>query len=280
MINEPGNFPELKFTSQNCQSLNISIKCKKTSIIVTAICKTGSDIIFLSDIGLNSLIQIAVLYNISKQFNFNGYDFHYNSNFASRGVGIVIKKSLGLNILEIKQDRIGNILLLKVEAPECCPFIIGSIYGPNDINGELFADLSSFLSNLDTGKIVCGGDFNCTWDRSPADANIDTLFMRSIPSLYRTTKIREIADSFNITDPFRFVYPNCRDYTYIPNAAQRNNRSRIDFFMVSTGLLTNITGASIPIGKLSTLFDHKSVELTTGNKNNNIRDPNKVKNSI
>jgi exonuclease III len=104
--------------------------------------------------------------------------------------------------------------------------------------------------------------------------------MRSIPSLYRTTKIREIADSFNITDPFRFVYPNCRDYTYIPNAAQRNNRSRIDFFMVSTGLLTNITGASIPIGKLSTLFDHKSVELTTVKKNNNIRDPNKVKNSI
>jgi exonuclease III len=141
-----------------------------------------------------------------KQYNFNGYDFHYNSDYASRGVGILIKKSLAFNIVDMKKDRIGNILILKVTGTEAETFLLCSVYGPNDNNGEFFADLNSFLASMDSNNIICGGDFNCTWDSSPVDSNIDTFAMRSIPSLYRTNKVRQIANDFNLTDPFRFFF--------------------------------------------------------------------------
>jgi hypothetical protein len=57
------------------------------------------------------------------------------------------------------------------------------------------------------------------------------------------------------------------------------NRSRIDFFMVSENIVPKITGADIPICKLSTLFDHKPTLVTT-RKKNQPRDPNTIKELI
>jgi exonuclease III len=221
---------------------------------------------------------VAAINNLKKQLNFSGYDFFYNSRFASRGVGILIKKDLSLNIVNTKNDRIGNILVLEVSTQNNINFLLASIYGPND-NNEFFADLSSFFESAVSNIIVCGSDFNCTWDASPADINIDTLFMRNIPSAYRTNKILSIVDKFKLTDPFRLLYPNRMDYTYIPNAMANRNRSRIDFFIVSENIVPKITDADIPMCKLSTLFDHKPTLVTT-RKKNQPRDPNKIKESI
>jgi hypothetical protein len=181
--------------------------------------------------------------------------------------------------VNISQDRIGNILLLELSGQNINSLIIVSVYGPNENNGEFYADLTSFLDNYNANNIVCGGDFNCTWDQSPAEINIDTLFMRNIPSIYRSNKIKTIADRFKLADPFRFLYPNRREYTYIPNAVANRNRSRIDFFMVSDKLIPCISEADIPIGKLSTLFDHKSIVMSTRKKTKS-RDPNKIKDSV
>jgi exonuclease III len=175
----------------------VSTKCKKSSLKVSALCKTGADIILLSDIRLNSAVQTAAVNNITKQFNFNGYDFYHNSNFSSRGVGILIKKQLALTIVETRQDRLGNILLLKLTGTGIEDLVLTALYGPNENNGDFFADLTRFLTDMQGCKIICRGDLNCTWDSSPADINIDTLFMRSIPRAYRTNKIRNLAEIFD-----------------------------------------------------------------------------------
>jgi exonuclease III len=114
-----------------------------------------------------------------KKLNFNGYELQYNSPFASRGVGIMFKKELNLAIIESKQDREGNILLMKCKRAGYNDNYItfGSIYGPNDNNREFFANLKRMLTDMGSENIILGGDWNATWDSNPAETNIDTFFM-------------------------------------------------------------------------------------------------------
>jgi hypothetical protein len=59
----------------------------------------------LSDIRLNSPNQVAAVNSLTKQIEFNGYDFYHNSVYASRGVGILVKKQLSFRVEELRRDR-------------------------------------------------------------------------------------------------------------------------------------------------------------------------------
>jgi exonuclease III len=82
----------LRFSAQNCQSLNISTKSDKTLKKLLAIVKSGEDIIFLSDTRLNSNEQKHAVNDIEKKIFSLGYSIIHNSTGSSRGVAILIKK--------------------------------------------------------------------------------------------------------------------------------------------------------------------------------------------
>jgi exonuclease III len=86
-----------------------------------------------------------------------------------------------------------------------------------------------------------GGDWNATFDCSNVDTNIDVVNMRGIPSLRRSRKIQEMCHEFSLVDPFRALDPNKREYTFIPSAVNDVNRSRIDFFLMSSNLFNHST---------------------------------------
>jgi hypothetical protein len=48
----------------------------------------------------------------------------------------------------------------------------------------------------------------------------------------------------------------------------RKNRSRLDFFIVSTPLLNNIINANIRPGRLCKLFDHSTIDIELGVRGN------------
>jgi len=77
---------------------------------------------------------------------------------------------------------------------------------------------------------VLGGDWNATYSNLPVDTNPDVLFMRALPSVQRTARILQICDEFGLWDPYWTLYPDEKEYTYIPAGQLRKNRSRIDFF--------------------------------------------------
>jgi exonuclease III len=126
------------------------------SLKTLALCKTNADIIFLSDIRLNSNTQTAAINSLTKQLNFNGYDFHFNSKYASRGVGLLIKRSLALTVVSKQEDRIGNILMLKLSGAGTNDGFLNlfSVYGPNNNDGEFYADLTNFLTNCGSDNII------------------------------------------------------------------------------------------------------------------------------
>jgi len=86
------NVPKISFGLLNVRSLNISTKNENTNKKLHSIGEMKSDIIFLSDIRLNSTVQHAAINDLKKRFGLKGYNFYFNSPISSRGVGILIAK--------------------------------------------------------------------------------------------------------------------------------------------------------------------------------------------
>ncbi len=84
------------------------------------------------------------------------------------------------------------------------------------------------------------------------------LFMQDVPNLQHSKKICEICREFNLSDPYR---PNCLEYTYVLYGTLRKNRSRLDYFLISTDISQKLENCTIKQNMQSKLFDHKAVVL-------------------
>ncbi len=93
-------------------SLNISTKNTKTDLKILAITKQNSDIILLSDTRLNTNKQSSATHDLQKKFRLKGYDFIHNSKTASRGVAILLKRTIKWEIHGKREDRGDNFLIL------------------------------------------------------------------------------------------------------------------------------------------------------------------------
>jgi len=204
---------------------------------------------------------MGIIEDLKKFIKIQGYSFHYNSFHSPRGVGLLISDKLKITIVGREEDELGNFLLIKAMVKNSA-FVFGSIYGPNtNENMEVYNNLSASIGNLNCNKIILGGDWNCTWDFSPVNENIDVLNMQNIPSRPRSIRLHEICEQFNLTDPFRIFHPNKREYTYIPSGVDRNNKSRLDFFVISRELLPQLFEVNIANTCITHLFDHKQIFL-------------------
>ena len=134
---------------------------------------------------------------------------------------------------------------------------IGSICGLNiDENILVYEQLQKGVLEMGCETFILGGDWNRTWD-----TNIDVLDMAAIPSKLRSEKLKKMCETLKITDPYQVLYPNKLEYTYIPAALHHTNRSRIDFFCVSTAVINNIQNWTINNALSSTNFNHKGILL-------------------
>jgi len=175
----------------------------------------------------------------------------------------MIKRSLKCNVEQTEFDIEGNILLLKIKQG-AHQMVIGSVYGPNNDNMDFFTELEARVASCDCDKVVLGGDWNLTWDNSDPDHNIDIVNMAGLPSRRRSDRLIALAERFSLTDPFRILHPNKKEYTYVPTSVNMINRSRLDFFLMSEGMIGSVGSCVVPVALSSTVFDHKHILLTLG----------------
>jgi len=251
------------FSVQNVRSLNISTKNDFTTQKILAICNLNTDFIFLCDLRLNSTKQVSALNDLNKRLFFKGYELIHNSTNSLRGVGILVKKKYSeqnyklLNVINCDEC---NFICAHVEINDQ-KILLCAIYGPNrDTDISFYTKLKNTLRQF-TCPIILGGDWNATLDTSNAPVNLDTLNMQNIPSLRRSMKIMELCQEFDLIEPFRTKFPSKREYTFVPTSVNETNRSRLDFFLMSTVLFNPNTSSTIPHSLTSTLFDHKPVFL-------------------
>ncbi len=140
-------------------------------------------------------------------------------------------------------------------------FIVGAIYGPNGFEPRFFDDIRRLLATMGDFPIIIGGDWNCSLSCANRDANIDILNMANPPNLRHSKLLKTLCDDLLLSDPYRCKFPNRLEYTYIPSAVNKKNRSRLDFFIVSQSILNEIKHCTIKPTTQNKLFDHKAVTL-------------------
>jgi exonuclease III len=197
----------------------------------------------------------------------NKYEFIHNSSLSKRGVGILINKNLTYSIDETFKDVQENILGIRIKIMDCELWLI-SIYGPNNNDREFFTTLGRLIDRCSPVPVIIGGDWNTTISTLDSPDNIDTYGMQRPPSAIRSNLLLNICTENLLTDPFRALHPDLRDFTYIPRSG-RANRSRLDFFLVSDNLLQFVTKCYIDNSLPCNLFDHKPIFLDCGAPNFN-----------
>ena len=94
--------------------------------------------------------------------------------------------------------------------------------------------------------------------------------MLSPPSVIRSRALAEIYELHNLSDPYRSLHPDRRDFTFRPRNGHAN-RSRLDFFLVSNSLLEFVSKCEISPEISTELFDHHYVSLFFNIKKFNTR---------
>ena len=144
---------------------------------------------------------------------------------------------------------------------------IGSVYGPNDDDIDFYRQLDSAVELLSCDQIVIGGDWNATFSNAPnSEQNIDCLNMARPPNSVHSRAITELCNNLGLMDPFRFLNPNRREFTYMPRNRLAQNRSRIDFFLISDQFGAAVSECNINPATQSKLFDHKAINLFLNKK--------------
>jgi hypothetical protein len=122
-----------------------------------AITSVRSSIIFLSDLRLSkNQSQIEKIRKMFLTNSYRSYNFYYNSDANSRGVGILIDSSLSFTITDSYKDNNQNILGLNITINGTALFL-ASIYGPNDNDKSFFVDLAAVLSLNRNLPVMWGG---------------------------------------------------------------------------------------------------------------------------
>ncbi len=157
-------------------------------------------------------------------------------------------------------DKNCNMLLLKIVIGNIS-VTIGSIYGPNDDDENFFNQFEIGIERFNSDFVILGGDWNATYDTRNNRSNIDTHNTIGIPSVRRSAWLNQLCTRKSLEDPYRYFYPDHKEFTYIPFAAEATNRSRLDFFIKSANLLSQCVNCRIPHSLSTTMFDHKMVTL-------------------
>ena len=253
----PGSRPGFKISvsSQNCNSLNVVSSIKNQDLKISAIVGYKTDVIFLSDVRLNGKEQV-----VTEKLRL-WYKMEHNSSMNRRGVAILFSNQVEYEILDSARDLQENALLLKVKINDN-ELVLASVYGPNDNNcADFFGFLTATLNRWNNPPCIMGGDWNATLSNMPPATNPDVVFMRNIPSRIRSDYITDLCATLDLSDPFRTLNPDAREFTYNPSGTLRQNRSRIDFFLVSPCLYEHIVSCTIAQGYCRKAFDHKPIFL-------------------
>jgi hypothetical protein len=109
--------------------------------------------------------------------------------------------------------------------------------------------------------IVMGGDWNTCYCTLAIPNNIDVVNMINLPNPPNSKSLSKLCRKYKLVDPFRLLWPERKDYSYVPRDVTKINRSRLDFFVVSKGISHLVKKCNILPNTQSRLFDHKAVIL-------------------
>lgn len=192
----------LKVCTWNIKGSHSPIKRKK---VLLALKKEGVDIALLQETHLNDTEHLKL-----QQC---GFEHVFFSSFSSksRGVAILIKKSVPLKITEYLKDTQGRYVLIRaiINGEE---FAILNVYFPPGHPSNFLAEVITKLIGLPIENIIVGGDLNCMMNPL-----IDRLPSGSSPTTKRAKEVADLFEEAGFVDVWRKLHPAGKEYTFYSN---------------------------------------------------------------
>lgn len=166
-----------------------------------------------------------------------GYECFY-SNFTSqsRGVAILLNNNFEYKLNEVKKDDNGNKLILDITIENKRMKLI-NIYGPNRDSPLFFTELHKELAQYEHSSIIAG-DFNLV-----LNPEIDTKDYVNVNNPNARDHDVEMILDLNLVDVWRELNLEKRQYTW--RKKNTNKQARLDFFLISENLFTDVDHACI-----------------------------------
>lgn len=231
----------LTFTSWNVKGLNALVKLNK---VLGHLKQLDSKIAFLQE------THLTVTDHRKLCKGWVGQMYHSSFGGRSRGAAILIHKSVPFSATKTISDPYGRYVIV-VGRIHNTPLILANVYGPNWDNDAFFRKFLFSLPDLDSHRLIIGGDFNCC---------LDPILYRSSPTAIPLSKsgkiIKIFLEQYALSDPWRLLNPNERKYSFFSPVHQ--TYSRIDYFIIDKKCMPSVHSCSY--GSI-TISDHAPVIL-------------------
>ena len=207
-----------------------------------------SDLLFLIDTHLDEESE-----KLLKKHWKGECKFSHNLNSCQTG-GIAFLSKPGLSISEVRKDKLGRFLFLRLKLNNQ-NFLLACIYAPankpssrTEFFDQIHRELKSCVSEDD--RVVLMGDFNC----------VESCLDRSKPLISDTSilKLLELRDTFDLVDLWRENNPTRVDFTFFPDNPDFS-MSRLDRVYVPSHFFSNFY--NVRHGS-SAFSDHRSVSFS------------------
>ena len=185
----------------------------------------------------------------------------------SRGVAILIRNSLDVDVIDEIPDNDGRFLFLRLKIQEVS-YTIVNVYAPNkdDKAIQFYKKLNDFLLSqniTEEDNLILGGDFNC-----PLNPRLDKKGGNMAPRSNLINVIKRLSENFFLDDIWRVKNPLIRSYTW----SQRSPMifCRLDYWFISHHLQDEVKDVDI---KNSIKSDHSAISLSLESIEKNKRGP-------
>ena len=210
--------------------------------------------------------------------NFSSLDYesHVFGQKSYNGVAIISKSKLENVHIDLIKDKLKQSRIISADVKYKKKYIqLINIYTPNGnpVDTEKYSYKKEWLDTLiknikilsqKNENIILGGDFNII----PSAEDVYNVKSFEDDALYRLEIRKKLREMINLGfhDAFRHINNDKEGYTfwdYMRGAWQKNNGMRIDHFLVSNSLLSNVKNVKInkdPRGKEKP-SDHTPIEI-------------------
>lgn len=183
-----------------------------------------------------------------------GDSFFSNGTSDSRGVCILIRRGLDLEVKEMRKDDQGRLIFLKVVFQNKS-ILLGNVYCPNRDEVESILCVNDWLCAMISDNTILAGDFNLTLDPTKDRDGKQQNLVRDYCKR-RSRALKETLEEFRLVDVWRKQNPDLLQFTF----ARGSSRSRLDYFFISENLCLPGTRTECNIMP-PFLADHRAVQL-------------------
>lgn len=190
------------------------------------------------------------------QREWKGMMYCNHGTSSSKGVAILVPRSVDINVNRVEKDEEGRILLLDVSSDFGNCILINTYFPTKDNvyqQMKCLDTLSQMLANYMDKDIIIGGDFNMIFNQ-----HTDKIGGKHDTKSAAVCKLQEIMNELNLIDVWRTLHPELVQCTRRQVTRGGLVQSRLDFWLISTHLLYDID-----ICEISAAFksDHSLVKL-------------------